>query len=92
MFGVEWWLRKVGCCSCHVGGLQFLLATRGTLIGFGIFSIEAFECPSQVNPSYFEGVPLSNQEFVFDVPFDAARNVAESQVKRLSKSEGVEYS
>ena len=29
---------------------------------------------------------------MFDVSLDTARNVTESQVKRLSKSEGVEYS
>ena len=68
-----------------------LLTTRGSLARFGIFSIEMFECLSQVNPSGFEGVPLSDQEFVFGVPLDATRDVAKSQVKCLSKSEGVEY-
>ena len=29
---------------------------------------------------------------MFDVPFNTARNVAESQVKCLLKSEGMEYS
>ena len=46
----------------------------------------------QVDPSYFKGVPLSDQKFVFDVSFDAAHNVAKLQVKRLSKSQLVEYS
>ena len=59
--------------------------TGGSLVWFGIFSVEAFECLSQTNPSYFKGVPLSDQKFVFDVPFNAARNVAELQVKHLLK-------
>ena len=57
---------------------SFLLAACGSLVRFSILPIEAFECSSQVDPSYFEGVPLSDQEFVFDVPFNATRNVAES--------------
>ena len=64
------------CGSWVVSRLQLLLIHRD-LVGFGIFSLEAFDCSSQVDPSYFEGVPLSDQEFVFDVPFNAARNVAE---------------
>ena len=86
MFGIKRWLGKVGCRFCRIRGLQLLLATGGGLVGFGIFLIELFGCSSQVNPSYFESVPLSDQEFVFDVSFDATRNVAKSQVKRLSKS------
>ena len=82
---------EVSFLSCP-GAPVFLLAACGSLVGFGILSVEAFECSSQVNPSYFEGVPLSNQKFMFDVPFDATRNVAKSKVKCLSKSEGMEYS
>ena len=74
---VEGWFRKIGYCSWVVSWLQRLLACGG-LVGFGILSIEAFDCSSQVNPSYLEGVPLSDKEFVFDVPFDATRNVAKS--------------
>ena len=48
------------------------------MVRFGILSVETFECSPQVNPSYFEGIPLSDQEFVFDVPLNATRNVAES--------------
>ena len=62
----------------------FLLMTGGSLIWLGAFSVEAFECSFQVDPSYFKGIPLSDQKFVFDVPLDATRNVAESRVKRLS--------
>ena len=66
--------------------------TCRSLVRFGIFSIETFDRVPQVNPSYFKGAPLSNQEFVFDISFDATRDVAKSQVKRLSKSQLVEYS
>ena len=48
------------------------------MVGFGVLPIKVFEGLSQTDPSYFEGVPLSDQKLVFDVPFDAARNVAES--------------
>ena len=61
------------------------------MVWFGVFSVEAFECLSQTNPSYFKGVPLSDQKFVFDVSLNAAHNVAESKVSCLSKSEGVKY-
>ena len=80
----------MGCCSCCVRGLQFLLATCGCLTSF--FSVESFECFFQEYPRYFEGVPLSYEEFVFDVPCYTARDVAKPKVVGLSKSEGVEYS
>ena len=70
--------------------LQFLLAACGGLTGF--FSIESFKGFLQEYPCYLEGVPLSYEEFVFDVPCYTARNMAESEVVGLSKSEGVEYS
>ena len=71
-------------------GSSILLATSGSLTSF--FSIESFKGFFQEYPRYFEGVPLSYEEFVFDVPCYATRNVAKSEVVGLSKSEGVEYS
>ena len=68
----------------------FLLVTGGGLLCF--FSIESFKCFFQEYPCYFEGVPLSYKEFVFDVPGYAAGNMAESEMVDLSKSEGLEYS
>ena len=62
----------------HQRAPAFLLVTCGGLIQFGTFPVKAFECFSQVNPSYFKGVPLSNQKFMFNVSLDATRNVAES--------------
>ena len=52
----------------------------------------SFDGFSQADPGYLKGVPLGNEEFVFDVSFDATRDVAESQVECLSKSQLVEYS
>ena len=71
-----------GCGKCGVvvvaGDSSFLLMTSGSLVRFSVFSVETFEGYSQINPSYFKGVPLGDQKFVFDVSLDAARNVAES--------------
>ena len=64
--------------------------TCGSLSGF--FSIESFEGFFQEYPRYFEGVPLSYEEFVFDVSGYTARDMAESKVVDLPKPEGVEYS
>ena len=60
------------------GDSSFLLATSGGLVWFGVSSVETFECFFKIDPGYFEGVPLGDQEFVFDVSLDAARDVAES--------------
>ena len=90
MFSVEWWLGKIGCCFCRVRGLQFLLATCRSLTSF--FSVESFEGFFQEYPRYFEGIPLSYKEFVFDIPCHTACDMAKSKVIGLSKSEGVEYS
>ena len=75
---------------CRVNGLQFLLATCGSLTGF--FSVESFKGFFQKYPRYFEGVPLRYEKFVFDVPDYTARDMAESEVVDLSKLEGMEYS
>ena len=56
-----------------------------------LFSIESFECFFQEDPRYFKGVPLSYEEFVFDVPNHTAGDVAKSEMVDLSKSEGLEY-
>ena len=69
---------------------SFLLATCRSLGGF--FSIESFEGFFQKYPRYFEGIPLSYKEFVFDVPCCTACDMTEPEVIGLSKSEGVEYS
>ena len=90
MFGVERWLGKIRCHFCCVRGLQFLLATCGSLTSF--FSIESFKSFFQEYPRYFEGVPLSYEKFVFNVPCYTARDMAESEMVGLSKSQGVEYS
>ena len=90
MFGVERRLGKVRCCFRCIRGLQLLLATCRSLTSF--FSIESFTGFFQEYPHYFEGVPLGYEEFVFGVSDYAARDVAESKVVGLSKSEGVEYS
>ena len=63
--------------SCLVTPV-FLLATGGGLAWSGVFLIEAFECFSQTDPSCLKGVPLSDQQFVFNVSLDAAHDVAES--------------
>ena len=55
----------------------FLLAVGQGLVRTRAFSVESFNGFPQTNPSCFEGVPLGNKEFVFDVSLDAARNVAE---------------
>ena len=64
--------------------------TGGGLTCF--FSIKSFDGFFEEYPRYFKGVPLSYEEFVFDVSDYAAGNMAESEVIGLSKSEGVEYS
>ena len=66
------------------------MATGGGLSRF--FSVESFDSFFQEYPRYFKGVPLRYQEFVFDVSDYAARNVTETEVIDLSKSEGLEYS
>ena len=80
---------KVSCLSCQRAPV-FLLAASGSLACF--FSVESFECFFQEYPRYFEGVPLSYEEFVFDVPDYAAGNMAKPEMIDLSKSEGLEYS
>ena len=57
-----------------------------------LFSIESFKCFFQEDPRYFKGVPLSYEEFVFNVPDYTTGNVAKSEMIDLSKSEGLEYS
>ena len=80
----------MGCRVRRVRRLQFfLLMTSGGLAR--LFSIESFECFFQKDPRYFKGVPLSYEEFVFDVPDYTTGNVAESEMIDLSKSEGLEY-
>ena len=56
------------------------------------FSVKSFKGFLQKYPRYFEGVPLSYEEFMFKVPDCTARNMAELEVVGLSKSKGVEYS
>ena len=80
---------KVSFVSCSRAP-AFLLATSGSLTSF--FSVESFNGFFQEYPRYLEGIPLGYEEFVFDVPCYTARDVAESEVVDLSKSEGVEYS
>ena len=79
----------MGFRVCRVRRLQLLLVTRGGLARF--FSIESFECFFQKDPRYFKGVPLSYEEFVFDIPDYAAGDMAESEMVDLSKSESLEY-
>ena len=80
---------KWGVVSVVSGGSSFLLATGGGLIR--LFSVELFECFFQEYPHYFKGVPLSYEEFVFNIPDYTAGNVAESKMVDLSKSEALEY-
>ena len=58
----------------------------------GIFSVESFNGFSQEYPRYFKGVPLSHEEFMFEVSCHTTHDVAESKMVGLSKSEGMEYS
>ena len=67
----------------------FHLLTSGGLVR--LFSIKSFECFFQEDPRSFKGVPLSYEEFVFDVPNHTTGDVAESEMIDLSKSEGLEY-
>ena len=60
---------------------SFLLACGGLS---NLFSAKALASFFQKYPRYFEGVPLGYKEFVFNISFDAAHNVAKSCVKRLS--------
>ena len=71
-------------------GSSFLLAACGSLAGF--FSVESFKGFFQEYPRYFEGIPLSHEEFVFNISCYATRDMAELKVVGLSKSKGVEYS
>ena len=50
------------------------------------FLFKSFEGFFQKNPSYFQGVPLSDQKLMFSISFDATRDVAKSEVKHLSES------
>ena len=68
----------------------FLLATCGSLISF--FSIKSCKSFFQKYPRYFEGVPLSYKEFMFDVSSHTTRDMAKSEVVDLSKPEAMEYS
>ena len=90
MFGVERWLGKIRCRFCCIRGLQLLLATCGSLTSF--FSVELFKGFFQESPRYFERVPLSYKEFVFDISCYTTRDMAKSKMVGLSESEGVEYS
>ena len=81
---------KYGVAVVLSGDSSFLLATCGGLVG--VFSVESFKSFFQEYPRYFEGIPLSYEEFMFDVPCYTARDMAKSKVVDLSKSEGVEYS
>ena len=49
------------------------------------FSFESFKGFFKEDPSYLQGIPPSDQKFVFGISFNAARNVAESKVKSLSE-------
>ena len=44
----------------------------------GVFMIKSFDSFLQEDPGYLQGVPLSDEELMFDVSFNATRNVAES--------------
>ena len=81
---------KYGVVVVLSGDSSFLLATCGGLVG--IFSVKSFKSFFQEYPRYFEGIPLSYEEFVFDIPCYTARDMAESKMVDLLKSEGVEYS
>ena len=81
---------KFGAVFVSLNGSRFLLAACGSLTSF--FSIESFKGFFQEYPRYFEGVPLGYEEFVFDIPCYTARDMTESEVVSLSKSEVVEYS
>ena len=71
---------------------RILLATRRSLIRVWVFSVESFKSFLQKDPRYFKGIPLGDEEFVFDVPFHTTHDVAESEMSCLSESECVEYS
>ena len=79
----------VSFLSCQEAPV-FLLVTGGGLTH--LFSVKSFEGFFQEYPRYFEGVPLSYEEFVFDIPDYTAGNMAELEMVDLSKSEGLEYS
>ena len=51
----------MGYCSGVVGQLQLLLTIGGSLVRLGSFSVKTFNRVSQVDPSDFQGVPLSDQ-------------------------------
>ena len=68
-------------CVWYRSAPVFLLACRGLS---NLFSAKSFAGFFQKYPRYFEGVPLGYKKFVFDVLFDAARNVTKSCVKCLS--------
>ena len=81
---------KWGVVPVVSGGSSFLLSACRSLTGF--FSVESLKGFFQEYPRYFEGVPLSYKKFVFDVSDHTTRDMAESEVVDLSKSEGTEYS
>ena len=83
-------LGKCGVSVSSFGDSRILLAASRRLID--VFLIESFKGFFQEYPRYFEGVPLSYKKFVFDISYDAARDVTELEVIGLSKSKGVEYS
>ena len=74
---------KFGTVCVSFSGSSFLLVVCGSLAGF--LPVESFEGFLQEYPRYFEGVPLSYEEFVFDVSCYTARDMAESEVVDLSK-------
>ena len=57
---------------------RILLVASRSLVCVRVFSVESFDSFFQEDPSYFEGVPLGDKKFVFDVSLDATRNVAKS--------------
>ena len=68
------------------------LATCQGLIRIWVFLVKLLKSFLQKDPSYFKGIPLSDEEFVFNIPLHATRDVAELEMSCLSESECVEYS
>ena len=64
----------------------FLLLMAGGCASFvGVSSFNSIQGFLELDPGNLQRVPLSYQEFVFGVSGNATRNVAESEVKGLSK-------
>ena len=79
---------EVSCSPCQEAPVFLLLTSGGSA---RLFSIKSFECFFQEDPRYFKGVPLSYEEFVFDVPGHTTGDVAKSEMVDLSKLKGLEY-